>query len=469
MTVDMITEPVGFGTSGLKNRQETRVAESLAAEEAAGRLLALKGRTIALTVVGIFLFLVSPFPGVLFYEAFLVLFIVAGFGRHWIERLGLYRWWQGYVQVAVDFALLAFLLVVPNPWAEIQLPPQMSLRLGNFVYFYLLLVGLAFGYQARQVIWGGIVGAAAWIVAVAWVATRPDSILTMPSSGSTEAMIAAMSMPTFVDLDRIVQDLVVFLIVAGLLALIVTRSRQSVMRQATLERERGNLARYFPPATVDRLAVQDTALAQVREQDTAVLFADLVGFTRWAERHAAHEVIALLREVHAQLEEAVFRHHGTLDKFIGDGMMATFGTPDPGPHDATNGLACLRAIVDEFEVWNTRRILKGKEALRIALGLHYGPVVVGNIGTDRRLEFGVLGDVVNVASRLETLTRELGVVAAISSSVAEAVVNESTGEEARLLAGFADQGAIALKGRAERVTVFTYGSATAGPPQNFHP
>ena len=67
-------------------------------------------------------------------------------------------------------------------------------------------------------------------------------------------MIAAMSMPTFVDLDRVVQDIVVFLIVAALLALVVTRSRQSVMRQATLERERGNLARYFPPATVDRLA-----------------------------------------------------------------------------------------------------------------------------------------------------------------------------------------------------------------------
>ena len=125
----------------------------------------------------------------------------------------------------------------------------------------------------------------------------------------------------------------------------------------------------------------------------------------------------------------MFRHHGTLDKFIGDGMMATFGTPDPGPHDATNALGCLRAIVEEFDVWNTRRILKGKEALRIALGLHYGPVVVGNIGTDRRLEFGVLGDTVNVASRIETLTRELGVVAAISGQVADAVMDEARRRE----------------------------------------
>lgn len=467
MAIDATAEPFGFQAEGLRSRQRDRAAESFAAEEAAGRLLALKGRTIALTAVGVLLFLLVSFPGVLFYEAFLVLFIVAGFARHGVERLGLYRWWQGYAQVAIDFALLAFLLVAPNPWAEVQLPPQMSLGLGNFVYFYILLIGQAFSYQPKQVLWSGVTGALAWIGAVAWVATRPDSILTMPS-GDREAMIAAMTAPTFVDLQMVVQDLVVFLIVAGLLALVVTRSRQSVIRQATLERERGNLARYFPPATVDRLAAQDMALAQVREQETAVLFADLVGFTPWAERHAAHEVIALLREVHAQLEEAVFRHHGTLDKFIGDGMMATFGTPDPGAHDATNALGCLRAIVDEFEVWNTRRILKSKEPIRIALGLHYGPVVVGNIGTDRRLEFGVLGDTVNVASRIETLTRELGVVAAISGQVAEAVMNEATGEEMKLLAGFANQGPVALRGRAEKVTVLTYGSVTTGPLQNFH-
>ena len=101
--------------------------------------------------------------------------------------------------------------------------------------------------------------------------------------------------------------------------------------------------------------------------------------------------------------------------------------------------------------------------------MHYGPVVVGNIGTDRRLEFGVLGDTVNVASRLETLTRELGVVAAISGQVAEAVMNEATGEETRLLAGFADQGPVTLRGRAEKVTVLTYGSVTTGPLQNFQP
>jgi adenylate cyclase len=199
------------------------------------------------------------------------------------------------------------------------------------------------------------------------------------------------------------------------------------------------------------------ALAQVREQDISVLFADLVGFTHWAERHAPHEVIGLLREVHARLEEEVFRHHGTLDKFIGDGLMATFGTPDPGPRDTVNAVNCVKAIATDFIAWNVRRHGRGKAPIEISVGLHYGPVVVGNIGTDRRLEFAVLGDTVNVASRLEALTRELGVAAVISSAAAEAVRQEAPDEAEEILAGFVYRGPVMLRGRDHPVEVLTFG------------
>jgi adenylate cyclase len=247
-----------------------------------------------------------------------------------------------------------------------------------------------------------------------------------------------------------------------LLAAVVARSRRLVERQAALERERGNLARYFPPATVDRLAQQDLALAHIREQEIGILFADLVGFTRWSERHAPHEVITMLREVHSRLEDEVFRRHGTLDKFIGDGMMATFGTPDPGGRDATNALLCLKSIVDDFAAWNERRRPRGRAPIHIAVGVHFGPVVVGNIGNERRLELAVLGDTVNVASRLETMTRELGVAALISAEMADAVRRESPHDANALLAEFEDLGPVVVKGREQTVHVLAYSKRPFG-------
>jgi adenylate cyclase len=449
--------PEPFIDTSLEERLTNRLAESFAAEEKAGRDLALKGRTVALMAVAFLVILIAPMPAALFYEAIIALFILLGLVRLWIDRSPLNRWWVGYLLTAIDFALLAYALITPNPLATYDLPPQMALRFGNFTYLYVILAGLALGYRPRHVLWGGFVGALAWSAGVVCIVSLPDTVLTPPAGAGIDTVLAAMASPTYVDLDLPVQDVAIFLIVASLLALIVARSRRLAWRQSALERERGNLARYFPPATVDRLAKQDIALEQPREQDIAVLFADLVGFTHWSERHGPSEVISLLREVHARFEEAVFRHEGTLDKFIGDGMMATFGTPEPGPRDASNALACLVSILIEFEAWNARRTRAGKEPIGISIGLHYGPVVVGNIGTDRRLEFAVLGDTVNVASRLEALTRELDCKAVISAALANAVLIEASGEGSHHLANFAERGPQALKGRAEKVSVLTYG------------
>ena len=316
--------------------------------------------------------------------------------------------------------------------------------------------GPRFQLPPRLVLWGGAIGAFCWTVGVAWLVSLPDTVLVPEMREMGEEHIGHVMPDTFLDLDTWVQDVSVFFIVAALLALIVGRSRRLVFRQATLERERSNLARYFPPATVDRLARRDAALSQVREQDCAVLFVDLVAFTTWSERHGPREVIDLLREVHERLEVAVFEHEGTLDKFIGDGLMATFGTPDPGLRDATNAIACVRSVLASFEAWNRQRARAGQEPVRVSLGLHYGPVVIGDIGTNRRLEFAVLGDTVNVASRLEALTRELRCRAVVSAAVAEALAHETADDAAELLKDFEERGPQALRGRHESVTVWTH-------------
>ncbi len=139
-----------------------------------------------------------------------------------------------------------------------------------------------------------------------------------------------------------------------------------------------------------------------------MLFVDIVGFTAFAATRSPEEVIGTLREFHALMEREVFRQNGTLDKYLGDGLMATFGTPFAGETDALDALRCARAMAAVVDNWNRTRAAAGQPEIRASFGLHGGQVVLGDIGANR-LEFAVIGNTVNIASRLEALTRSLGV------------------------------------------------------------
>jgi len=174
-----------------------------------------------------------------------------------------------------------------------------------------------------------------------------------------------------------------------------------------------------------------------------------------ALRHEPQTVVATLRAFHGKLERAVFDHGGTLDKFLGDGVMATFGTPTVGPHDARNALAAALTTCATIASWNGERTTRGEPPIRVSIGIHYGPVVLGDIGSERRMEFAVLGDVVNVAQRLEGLTRRLDCQIVVSDDVVQALRAQSPREADALLAGFGAAPAQDLRGRARPVAVWT--------------
>jgi class 3 adenylate cyclase len=196
------------------------------------------------------------------------------------------------------------------------------------------------------------------------------------------------------------------------------------------------------------------------ELDAAVMFADIVGFTGWSERHTPFQALQLVRQVYGRLEASVLRHCGTLDRYTGDGMMAMFGTPGLGPRGATNALSCLMAIVDEFSSWNSRRQHRGDEPIPISVGLHYGPVIFGDLAADHPSEVAILGDTVNVANRLEALTREIGCIAAISVAAAAAATQGAESCSA-IVSLFRNVGGRALKGRDQVVDVLAYGERDA--------
>jgi adenylate cyclase len=210
---------------------------------------------------------------------------------------------------------------------------------------------------------------------------------------------------------------------------------------------------------VDELMRTGGQLDAVRTQPLTVMFADLFNFTALSAAMPMTDVVGLLRSFHALVEEAVFGNEGTLDKYIGDGVMATFGTPRPGPRDATNAVAGARAIVKGINRWNRDREATGRKAIRIGIGLHYGEATLGNVGSARRFEHTVVGETVNLASRIEALTRALDVAVLISDTVVETVRREG-GEE--VLAGFKDAGTHAIRGHKTPVNLWALAAVTLG-------
>jgi class 3 adenylate cyclase len=143
--------------------------------------------------------------------------------------------------------------------------------------------------------------------------------------------------------------------------------------------------------------------------------------------------------------------------FLGDGLMATFGTPHPIGRDAANALACARAIVAEVARWDRQRSARGDKIVRVRVGLHWGDALLGTIGDAQRLEFTVVGDTVNVASRLQLLARELAADIVVSRAAYDAAH-----EAGAALEGFVARGAQAIRGRDGTIEVWSYSGAEDG-------
>src|SRR5207245_5618198 len=199
-------------------------------------------------------------------------------------------------------------------------------------------------------------------------------------------------------------------------------------------------ARYFSPNIVELLAARDEPLGAVRRQTVAVLFLDIVGFTRMAERMPPEAVVTMLRQFHERMTAQIFACGGTVEKYIGDAIFAVFGLPNAGPQDAANALTCADRMVAALAEWNAERAIAGEPPLAIGIGLNYGPAVIGDVGSEHSLSFTVIGDTVNTASRLQGLTRSLETPLVVGGALVEAIAAESSGDAAALLERLQDEG-----------------------------
>jgi adenylate cyclase len=438
-------------------RLESRNEDAFAEAERHGLMLAAKVRTVALLVVLLWVAVDHPGSGwsylydLLEVSVFIflgVLQLVCTWQRFHIHTLK-------YVFVLADCAFLALISSSPNPFEAYSVPPAVLMNGSQFTYFFVLLMQASFSLLPSLVLWCGICIAVSRACMLAWFLSQPGvyTNLALPEQ-TVEAFVQARADPNFIYLGFVAAEILVVLIVATGLAFVVKRSRQLVESRSLAERSRASLARYFSPNVVDHLSNSEDPVGHAREQNVAVLFADIVGFTTLCEHEPAADVINLLRDYHDRLGQAVFDNNGTLDKYIGDGLMATFGTPDPGPQDAANALQCAMDMIALLEDWNAERVGEGKAPVRVGIGLHYGAVIAGDIGNERRLEYSVIGDTVNIASRLEHLTRNLNSNLVVSDSLVQAI-DQDTDRSEKLILRLIKAGVHDLKGRETAVAIWT--------------
>ena len=192
----------------------------------------------------------------------------------------------------------------------------------------------------------------------------------------------------------------------------------------------------------------------------AVLFSDLRGFTGYAEHLSPEATVAELNAYLDAMVKVVRRNGGVVDKFMGDAIMVSFGVAEPRPNDAARAIKTAAEMCRALETHNLKRAKDGRPPFAHGVGVHFGTVVAGNVGNRDRLQFTVIGDTVNLASRLEAATKELAQPVVIS---AEAVEAARAGPGASSLPALRSLGEIQVPGRAAGLEVYTL-AAQEGEP-----
>jgi adenylate cyclase len=242
------------------------------------------------------------------------------------------------------------------------------------------------------------------------------------------------------------RDLDLLTALANFAAVAIERARLHD-RVAEEKRIRGRLERYHSPQVVEEIIadVQATgSFKEVRTKTVTILFADLVGFTTWSEKMAPTELARMLNRFFTLASDAVFSQDGTIDKFVGDAVMAFFGAPIDQPDHAVRAAVAALKVREGVAEWNKERAAEGMFPLEVRIALNTGETIVGEIGSERRVDYTVLGNPVNVAARMEEFVAMPG----------DIVIGPDTYQATRDRFDVAQLGFFALKGVSEQVPLY---------------
>jgi adenylate cyclase len=296
--------------------------------------------------------------------------------------------------VVAEMTVLLGILWGFAPQYETTLP--IALKNSLFAAIFVLIALRALRFEPAWVWLSGLTAAVGWSVfaIVAWRQAGP--------AGRTMDFVVAATTGRINACDEAIR-VAVILIVTAVLAVALTRARLTLARAVQASQSADALSRFFDSEVADQITATDLApmAGQSTLRDAAIMFTDLRGFTKASATLAPADLIALIGEYQNVVVPVVRAHGGNIDKFMGDGVLASFGAVTASATYAADALRCIDAILTTAHAWAQDRRARGLPALGIGIGIAHGPLVFGIIGVEQRLEYTVIGETVNLAAKLE--------------------------------------------------------------------
>lgn len=303
--------------------------------------------------------------------------------------------WLLTLSVVIDMALLMGLI-----WSfhlQYGQPPSFYLKAPTLLYVFIFIALRALRFEARYVVLAGLASAIGWGFLIAYVlfSEPADPMITR----NYVTYLTSNSILLGAEFDKIVS----ILVVTAIIAFAIYRARRLLVRSVVDEAAARDLSRFFAPEIADRIkgSEHEIRAGEGELRDAAILVTDIRGFTPYSTTVPPGEVIQLLTEYQARIVPLIQRHGGSVDKFLGDGILATFGVALPSETYAADALAAAAAVIAEGDAWAAERRRAGQPPLLVNASVATGRVVFGAVGDASRLEFTVIGDAVNLAAKLD--------------------------------------------------------------------
>lgn len=311
--------------------------------------------------------------------------------------IGYFRLWLPYFYVLADTAAIAFALTMLAKMHHLDLVHEFSMPI--FSLIYVVLAHSALRYRPALVLFS----TCAFLTLLLIFPYVVEGNFTQFEEKNI-----------FLNLDNMLHDIgylpILFLVLTTvLLFLIVRRTRELATTVLLYGHRTGQLSRFFSPDIVQKLLSSNGEYGDFRDhQSVAVVFIDIRGFSSFSEKNTPQKTAEVLEKFRTKVCETIFSHGGTVDKFIGDAVLAVFGTPVSKPDDASRAVEAIREINEKFNSNPQPDDTNTLSDIKVGIGGHFGEVFAGIIESGKIIEHTVLGTTVNVAQRLERQTRQLG-------------------------------------------------------------